>query len=325
MKKIYSLLIVLLFVGSAFAQKTAVIPRTAVVPEIDGYMDDIWEEEFPNAELIDVNFQAEVPTLGESKWWALFDDDYFYLLIFADDDNHYPAWKKEGSNDYEMDKPEAYWDVNLDELADGVGAQTNNSGHYQLAQAFAEDSYDGPVVVANPSLGDRNPGGTVGYSLDGEGYYYEMAVPWANMPDKNGDVTTVAKIGTKEIGFDITIIDQDEGITTARARANWNNAGVINEGWVNMDDCGRITLEQGVSAKNYKNRTMSVYPNPAVDNVTINADFNKVVISNILGQEVKSIAASSKVINISDLSKGVYVIKAYKNNAYVGTAKVTKN
>jgi hypothetical protein len=131
------------------------------------------------------------------------------------------------------------------------------------------------------------------------------------MPDKNGDATTVAKYWYTRNWFRHHCYRQDEGVTTVRQRANWNNAGAVDEAWNNMDDAGRVTLAP-VSAKNYKNRTMSVYPNPAIDNVTINADFNKVVISNILGQEVKSIAASSKVINISDLSKGVYVIKAYK-------------
>lgn len=324
MKKIYSLLIVLLFVGSAFAQKTAVIPFTATAPEIDGFLDEVWEERFPNAEAIDVNFQAEVPTIGESKWWALYDNDNFYVMVYVEDDNHYPGWES-GGNDYDYDKPEVYWDVNLGDLADGVGASANASGHYQQAAGFKEDSYDTPISAAPASVGDRAPNGVYCYTLDGEGYYYEHAVPWANMPDKNGDATTVAKIGESEIGFDITVIDQDEGVTTIRQRANWNNAGAVDEAWNKMDDAGRVTLGKPVSAKNYKNRTMSVYPNPAVDNVTINADFNKVVISNILGQEVKSIAASSKVINISDLSKGVYVIKAYKNNAYVGTAKVTKN
>lgn len=323
MKKIYSLLIVLLFVGSAFAQKTAKIPFATTVPEIDGFMDEIWETAFPNAQAIDVNFQAEVPTIGESKWWALYDNDNFYVMVYVEDDNHYPGWKS-GGNNWEYDKPEVYWDVNLGDLADGVGAGTSNSGHYQLADGFLEDQYDTPQTKAPTAVGNLNPGGTYCYTMDGEGYYYEHAVPWANMPDKNGDATTVAKIGTQEIGFDITVIDQDEGVTTVRQRANWNNAGAVDEAWNNMNDAGRVTLEK-VSANSYKNRTMSVYPNPAIDNVTINADFNKVVISNILGQEVKSIAASSKVINISDLSKGVYVIKAYKNNAYVGTAKVTKN
>lgn len=323
MKKIYSLLIVLLFVGGAFAQKTAIIPFTATAPEIDGFMDEVWEAEFPTPQLIDVNFQAEAPTIGESKWWALYDADNFYVMIYVEDDNHYPGWES-GGNNWEYDKPEVYWDVNLGDLADGVGAGTDNSGHYQLADGFLEDQYDTPQVKAPTAVGNKNPEGTYCYTLDGEGYYYEHAVPWANMPDKNGDATTVAKIGTQEIGFDITVIDQDEGVTTVRQRANWNNAGAVDEAWNNMNDAGRVTLEK-VSANSYKNRTMSVYPNPAIDNVTINADFNKVVISNILGQEVKSIAASSKVINISDLSKGVYVIKAYKNNAYVGTAKVTKN
>jgi hypothetical protein len=317
MKKIYSLLIVLLFVGSAFAQgKTAVIKHTATAPEIDGFIEDTWEPFV--AQPVDVNYKTEVPTIGSSTWQALYDDANFYVVVFADDDNHWPKWKSGGANEYEYDKCEVYWDVNA-VLEDGVGAGTNTSGHYQLAPGFLDGSYDMAITVAQTAVGDRNPGGTYAYSLVGDGYIYEMAVPMASFTDKDGNP---AVIKGATWGFDVTIIDQDEGITTARQRNNWSNAGAKDENWGNMDDAGHITFEP-VGVNTLKIRNMSVSSRNG--NLSINADFNKVVISNILGQQVKSSLTNSKTVNISDLSKGVYVVKAYKNNAYVGTAKFTQN
>jgi hypothetical protein len=323
MKKIYSLLIGLLVVGGAFAQgKTAIINQTATPIVIDGQIEDTWAAS-ASVEKVAVNFKTEVPTLGNSTWQGLYDDTYFYVVVFADDDNHYPAWKAGSTETWTYDKPEVYWDVN-EVLADGVGAGTSNTGHYQLAAGFLEDSYDTEITVAQTAAGNQNPGGTYAYSLIGEGYVYEHAVPWASFTDKDGNPTGPAVIGTRAIGFDVTIIDQDDGVTTARQRANWCNAGGVDEAWNNMDDAGQVTLHP-LSSKTYANSTMSVYPNPVIDNVTINANFNKVVISNILGQQVKSALVSSKTVNVSDLSKGVYVIKAYNNQNLVGTAKITKN
>jgi len=323
MKKIYSLLIVLLIVTGAFAQgKTAVIKYTAKAPEIDGFAEDTWDA--APTQPVAVFFKTEVPTIGNSTWQALWDDTNFYCMVFADDDNHWPGWES-GGNSWEYDKPELYWDVN-EVLEDGVGAGTSNSGHYQLAPGFADGSYDMAITAAQSAPGNLNPGGTWGYSLVGETYYFEHAVPWASFTDKDGKPIGPDVFGTtRNIGFDVTIIDQDEGVTTARQRANWCNAGGKDENWNNMDDAGHITLgAKGVGVNSLKVRTMNVSPNPAVDFVNIQANFNKVTISNILGQQVKSTFASTRKVDVSDLAKGVYVIKAYQNNTLVGTAKVTK-
>jgi len=315
MKKIYSLLIVLLFVGSAFAQTEFKFTTEAI--EIDGFAEEAWDA--ATAYPIDKPFKAEVPTVT-ATWQALYDAEFIYVLLTVDDDNHWPGWEAGGDN-WLYDKPEVYFDVN-EVLDDAVGAGTDASGHYQYADGFLETGYDTPFDV---TPGTRNPGGTFCYSLVGEGYVYEHKFAISSLNDKE----TAPFVKTRVFGFDVTVIDQDEGITTARQRAVWGcdgngNNGSTDEAWNNLDGAGECILEP-VSSSTMKNRTMSVYPNPAIDNVTINADFNKVVISNVLGQQVKSIGAKSKTVNISDLSKGVYVIKAYKNDKYVGTAKVTKN
>jgi hypothetical protein len=323
MKKIYSLMIVLLIVGSSFAQiKKVTVTKTATAPEMDGVIEDVWTAAPTQA--MDRTLLAEVPSVGASTWQALYDDDNFYVVVNALDDNHYPAWAS-GGNAWEYDKPEIYWDVNPVLVTDpGVGPATASSGHYQLSPGFLEDGYD---VAHTDAATTQSPGGTYAYSLVGEGYVYEMAVPWANFKDLDGNVLDVATAESRLIGFDVCIIDQDKDVTTARQRAMWcqdGKQGVADEAWNNMNDAGQMTIK-GDGIQSMKNSTVSVYPNPATNFVTISADFNRVTISNILGQQIRNTSVKSTTINVSDLSKGVYVIKAFKNDKYVGTAKVTKN
>jgi len=312
MKKIYSLLIVLLFVGSTFAEKTATVKWTNTAPEIDGFIEATWDAATPQA--IDVAFRTEVATVT-ATWQMLWDADNDYVVVSCEDDNHWPGWEA-GGDSWLYDKPEFYWDVNAVRL-DGGGAG-NSAGHWQLADGFTDGMYDTPITkAAGASI---NPGGTYAYSLVGEGYVYEVAEPWANLKDNAGAAFVAAKGAT--FGFEITCIDQDEGITTARQRMNWATAGVIDEAWNNMDEVGVVTLDKG-AVNSLKNPTVNVFPNPATSEVSINAD--RVSISNILGQQIKTVAVTNNKLNISDLSKGVYVFKAYKNDKYIGTAKVTKN
>jgi len=319
MKKIYSLMIGLLLVGGmAMAQKHYDVK--AGTAEIDGYIEEAWD--VAPEEAISTPFGTETPSVT-SFFKAMYDADNFYVVVnVVDEGNHWPGWES-GGNNWEYDKPEIYWDWNdvlIGETA--VGASVDNSGHYQLADGFLEDSYDVPITVVPSAAGNKNPGGTYCYSLSGEDYVYEMAVPFTNFYDKDGvQITKDIAVAKAAIGFDATIIDQDEGITTVRQRAVWSAS--VDECWNSMDGAGTVKLIAG-SANNMNIARLSVSPNPAVNNVTINADFNRVVISNILGQQVKDVAVSSQNLNISDLSKGVYVMKAYKNDKLVGTAKVTK-
>ncbi|HPR31890.1 MAG TPA: sugar-binding protein [Prolixibacteraceae bacterium] len=322
MKKIYSLLIALLVCGGMFAQTgvNVEVAFTTEPIEIDGFLDEAWDAVAEVA--IELPFREEVPTV--TSWWkALYDEDYCYVVVnVIDEGNHWPSWES-GGNSWEYDKPEVYWDMN-EVIADAVGVSVASSGHWQIADGFVEATYDTEIEVAATT---QKPGGKIGYSLSGEDYVYEHAMLWSTLLDKNGTAYTAADVRNVlgDIGFDVTIIDQDEGITTARQRAVWQSDGTVDECWNNMDGCGTITLLEPSSSKEVKNIEMSVYPNPASNHVTINAQFTRVDVSNILGQQVKSIAQNSRTLNISDLSKGVYVLKAYNNDKYVGTAKFTKN
>jgi hypothetical protein len=235
MKKLYTFLISLLFTGSIFSQEVTV-KYTSTVPEIDGYIESTWDAATPVA--IAKSFMEERATVT-ATWQALYDENNFYVLVVVEDDNHWPGWEAEGDS-WLYDKPEVYWDVN-EVLKDGGGVSTS-PGHWQLADGFTDGMYDMPINKAGGAT--VNPGGTYAYSLVDEGYVYEMAVPWTNLTDNTGATYDTNK--RREIGFDVTIIDQDEGITTSRQRTGWmNNGDTDDENWNNMDGAGTIQIGLG--------------------------------------------------------------------------------
>jgi Leucine-rich repeat (LRR) protein len=204
------------------------VARTESAPDLDGIIDNIWDA--IDAVPIAKNFIGENPTV-DAYWKAMWDDQGIYVLINVQDDNHFPAWE-DGGNDWEYDHVEVFFDVNQ-VLDDNLGAG-NGQGHYVFFPTFGEDLYDGEII--NGLLRYAN-------KLYGESYVSEMFFPFALFTNKDGqNLSKSDMISLNEIGFDIHIIDQDQGITTSRNRKVWQNVGTINENYFNMNDAGTIRL-----------------------------------------------------------------------------------
>ena len=80
---------------------------------------------------------------------------------------------------------------------------------------------------------------------------------------------------------------------------------VIGDGW-------SLT---GISGKVVKS-TLQVYPNPASEVFRIDSDIKSLAIYNSIGQMVYSVENYQKgsSVDISELGKGLYIIKADENN-----------
>jgi len=323
MRKFYMLFFSLLFVaGATFAQKVNVdVAKTSTAPVIDGVEEAVWDAVDPVPFVLFLG--QEVPTVT-AYWKALWDDNNIYVLINVEDDNYYPGWEA-GGNGWEYDKPEIYFDVN-DVLVDGAGPATASSGHYQYSPDPTDGGQDIPMTTAGTT---QAPGGSYCYTLVGESYAYEYAVEIASMSNVGGTAMTADMISSlpENVGFDATVIDQDEGITTARQRTIWESGdGTEAEAWNSMDASGTITLKPGVGIPTVKTVNVSVHPNPVSDFLTINADFDKVVINNILGQEISNLnQIKTNKLDVGYLSKGIYIMKVYKGERYIGAARIMKN
>jgi hypothetical protein len=234
MKIIYTLLIGILLAGSLFAQNTAEIRHASTPIVIDGVIESSWAAATPQA--IETMFQSEQPTVT-ATWQALWDNEFFYVVVNVEDDDHFI-----GSPNYQFDKVELYFDVN-EVLIDGKGPAAAATGHYQWAPGFKEAGYGAGEQI---QLWDtRTPGGTYAYALTDNSYVYEFAAAWNTFYDLENNAVTSDVFRSRYMGFDVYIIDQDEGITTSRQRMTWNQDGktnVLDESWNNMDEAGSICL-----------------------------------------------------------------------------------
>ena len=112
------------------------------------------------------------------------------------------------------------------------------------------------------------------------------------------------------------------GVTTARIiffKANGNRP-------LRIDNIS-ITIDNTASVKDLAQFNFRSYPNPANNYIKLSAakSINKIEVYNLLGQEVlnKDINSKNTEVNISSLSKGVYLVKAFIEDT-VGTYKVIK-
>jgi len=229
MKRIFTFFISVLMVSTVFAQRPeGIFGKASVAPVIDGVIDDVWSE--ATVYNIDKPYRLEVPTVGEpgeTTWQGLWDEDGVYILYKVTDDDWHPGYEVAGSNNWEYDKPEIYFDVNY-ELEDGKGASAN-AGHIQIAPGAVEGKDDGTPTTDNQVV--------YSFKVDGSNWVAEYFIPFSRLIDKGGNQVDIYGV----IGFDATLNDRDEG-DTGRRRAVWANIGDKDEDWSNMDDAGHVTF-----------------------------------------------------------------------------------
>lgn len=302
--------------------------------DVDGKPDDaIWALIDPVA--IERNFQLEEPSVT-AFFKMFYTDEYLYLLVDVTDDVHYPLWQNpdDRKQEYLYDKIELYFDVN-DVLKDGKGPSHNGAnvppiaaGHAQLAPAFQEDGYDQPLIPSNVVYNFLNNQVFMAYSMkaDNSSYTIEYEFPLeAFINDRGEELSETAfKALPNGMGFDITVVDNDND-SKSRKRKVWRSQ--TDEAYVNMDGCGVIMFGSEViseSSLNYTNTpSVQFYPNPAKECITIDGDFDKVVLTNIAGQQVK-VSSNEKTINVNNLTSGIYILKIYENDVCKGISKLTK-
>jgi len=84
-------------------------------------------------------------------------------------------------------------------------------------------------------------------------------------------------------------------------------------------DCTTLTVTDGLAGVGIANNAtanVTIYPNPASTVLNVNAEgFNKVEITNLLGQVVMADAISSQAqLNVSNLNEGIYFVRLSGDN-----------
>ncbi len=256
MRKIFTLIVGLMLVSVVFAQQPeGLIKKASVAPVIDGVLDDVWAE--ANVYKIDKPYRTEKPTIGDpgdTKWRGLWTEEGMYIFLTVKDDNWYPSYIS-GGNNWEFDKPEIYFDVNY-VLEDGLGAQ-HSKGHYQVAPAAVAAKIDGTKTT-------EGDGVVWAFKVENPNYTAEYFVPFSKLVDKDGGPVDL----TRQMGFDVTIIDRDLG-DSGRRRAVWANIGTFDESWSNMNEAGLITFDGAEGPVHIDEIKLSSGGSITVDNGTL--------------------------------------------------------
>lgn len=83
-----------------------------------------------------------------------------------------------------------------------------------------------------------------------------------------------------------------------------------------------VNLGNGITETEIK--PLEIYPNPAVNYISIGATHGELNIYNTQGQLVKAVWMNEQRVDISHLPKGLYILQFTKGNT-IGTAKLIKN
>lgn len=105
----------------------------------------------------------------------------------------------------------------------------------------------------------------------------------------------------------------------------FNAYSAADEFYLFVDD---ITITTTLGASDFNSNKFTMYPNPVKDilNIGYNKTISDVAIYNILGQEVlvKTVNTDQSQINVTNLSKGTYLVKVTTEDGTTKTMKVVK-
>lgn len=87
-----------------------------------------------------------------------------------------------------------------------------------------------------------------------------------------------------------------------------------------------VDICNGINEYDKNSSGISLYPNPASDIVKIKSKttYSHVIITNLIGQKIKTVYTNDGLITISDLTQGVYFIEVFDKNKLIGNAKLIK-
>jgi hypothetical protein len=274
--------------GTALAISVGTTP-----PTIDGTVDAVWAN-------------AKTHTHQERSWWGsptglysswkiMWDIDNVYLLYIVEDATPYNA----NANNYENDCVETFFDMNQS------AGTPFDADDYQIRTIRGLDTWTGSV--------DATWGADVSRAQDttDEGYTIEMAIPWSSLS------ASLLPLAGTEFNYDGCVADVGASGGARLYRESWTTNSDI--AYLNTVDYGTITLsaltnEGSTAIRNTEVSNLSVYPNPANNQLTISSELelSSISIVDITGRVVNSISSINSnytVLNVNNLTEGIYIVK----------------
>lgn len=173
------------------------------------------------------------------------------------------------------------------------------------------DETEGYQTITHPNSGTFYRGSATGISGDGTkiiGYFR----PWPGAPMNGEGFIWTAETGRVSLNDYVTSLGYDDlGITFALPLGiSKDGTKIVGTGIKGADVVGFfIDTATTLGVQQTEVSPLSVYPNPAKDILNIKAkNITGVEIYNLVGQKVSAVKSADKV-DVSGLSKGVYLIK----------------
>jgi len=228
------------------------------------------------------------------------------------------------------------------EAADVIGAASTKSGTY----AGRVNNFGAPGSAALQRTFDVTEGVTyvVNFWFTNQFFYVNTNAQVRDYSTgSNGpqfDLTPIVPDGggnaSNSINYQCTISDQNPSFDWKEAKFSFVvPTGVTKARFTYFSQVGAfkyiddfsIVMDATASVADLQKFNFKSYPNPASDFIKVSAakSIDKLEIYNLIGKQVlnETLYSKSKEINVSNLSDGVYIVKAYIENA-VGTYKFIK-
>lgn len=257
----------------------------------------------------------------------LWDADYLYVQADVTDATvvDYPA---ESTQPWMNDGVEVFADVKNRYLVN----KRLSSAQPQIRFNVLRKTKDGVKDSCDyGGLADAIPAMSWAFKKVSGGYGFEAQIPWSGLialavKESNRESFLVDSITAgKNIAFEISILD----CSVADSRSsivNWSNNTGKDVAYLTTENYGQLTLKGGNTAVKYASASaFRMYPNPASSVVTISAkNLRSIEVVNVSGQVVaKQIASSDNAtVGVAGMKAGMYFVKVYDANGYVGARKL---
>lgn len=215
-------------------------------------------------------------------------------------------------------------DVSLEIVPDEVPEMIYSISIFQDA---GEVEYKYFVVVDEPSwdFGEWTGGSNRTYVVEGDATIEDV---WGDNPDDNGDGNGEKENGPYVVTFKVDMTDAIIGegeeafafdpelhqvfiAGSFGGEIDWNQPGTNPSLEMTIGDTGVVS----VSEIALENNTVSLFPNPAGNQFTINSDnlINQVVVYDVTGRMIEYIQVDGFEVrmNASDLNNGMYIVRIY--------------
>ena len=150
---------------------------------------------------------------------------------------------------------------------------------------------------------------------------------WTVLANETITQNTAGVYSTYDV--DLTLMNQPTGEGNIQIAFRSDPVGTLADGGndttsIYIDNILLAIANPTASVKNYNSFEFSMFPNPVKDvlNITTQENLEKVEVFNLLGKKVLS--ANTKNVDVSSLSKSVYLVKLTSDKG-VSTKKLVKN